>query len=148
MSNKKQIKYVSQELGKFRARLINDYDFKNDTSAMNKDAWLVAYEADKNKWLNTSGTDVFTFARNKPFFKDIYELDIDFYDSKYEYENISDGDYQNNIFVTRKELDSILKEFKNHFLGKDDESTIVETNYNLFETIFKKITIDSMYSEY
>lgn len=85
---------------------------------MYSEIWLIAYESDKNKWLNTGGNelDQFVEARKNGFFKQLKNKSVDFYKSDYEYDLIQSANYKNNIYVTYRELIEILGNFKESIL--------------------------------
>ena len=90
---------------------------------MYSEIWLLAYEADRNKWLNTGGKneEKFIEARKNPFFKELKNNSISFYDGSYKYDVIKSENHKNNIYVTYRELIEILEKFKETIF--DEEMT-------------------------
>lgn len=138
LSYRKSELIIKKLINRFRNRIIEEYfSGDNPQNGMNTDIWLLAYEADKNKWLNTSGIDTFLFARKHPFFKELRDLKISFYND-FTYEIIAKPKSNANIYVTRKELVELLKEYKtlveaNH---KDEQKT--PTLEDVKESLYKK----------
>ncbi|EOL43468.1 RNA-directed DNA polymerase [Enterococcus caccae] len=135
LSERKNEIGIKRELSKFREKFKEEYFAGNAEENMNSEVWLLAYEIDFHKWLNTGGNknEQFVEARKSPFFKELKSKNISFYDSNYQYELISQGILQNNTYVTRKELINILNE-----LEKDQELTDEEIE----EIIISSIDID------
>ena len=140
LSIKKSETSIKKIIDKFRTRLIEEYfkDVKPE-NAMFSDVWLLAYEADKNKWLNTSGEDTFLYARKEPFFKKMKESDIDFYMKDYEYTLVPET-ARNNIYVTRNELFEVLKEYQSLFETKLGGTTELQPDDEVFEELFDKVS--------
>lgn len=138
--SRKSEKSIKKIINRFRNRLISEYfSEQNSEGNMHTDIWLLAYEADKNKWLNTSGTDTFLFARRHPFFKELRTLDIDFYCKDFTYESIEQPKSKANIYVTRKELIALLDEYKTLFESKYTEGSEVSDVDIINKTIFQKV---------
>ena len=62
--------------------------------------WLLAYEADLNKWLNI-GDEKFEYAKNDPFFKNLIRNKIFFYDVNFKY---------NKVTLQKKSIQYVTKE--------------------------------------
>lgn len=138
LSVKKSEASIKKLINKFRNRIIYEYfSGSNPQDGMDTDIWLLAYEADKNKWLNTSGTDTFLFARKHPFFKKLRNLNVSFYYNDYTYEIIGKPKSKANIYVTRKELIELLKEYKAlfEFNWEEEETTSENEEESLYERI-------------
>ncbi|EKT0180987.1 RNA-directed DNA polymerase, partial [Enterococcus faecalis] len=135
LSERKNEIGIKRELSKFREKFKEEYFVGNAEENMNSEVWLLAYEIDFHKWLNTGGNknEQFVEARKSPFFKELKRKNISFYDSNYQYELLAQGILQNNTYVTRKELINILNE-----LEKDQELTDEEIE----EIIISSIDID------
>lgn len=137
-------------IDKFRDRIMSEYfsDPNDNERNMHTDIWLLAYEADKNKWLNTSDTDTFLLARKHPFFKELRKLDIDFYDSNFSYDTIREPINKSNIYVTRQELIIFLKEYIDANMLESDKfnsEKLSQVDENLFEKIANTITNSEVY---
>lgn len=150
LSLKKADTAINKLLNNFRKRIIAEYFSDHDsTNGMLTDIWLLAYEADKNKWLNTSGTDTFIYARKHPFFKELRNLDIDFYNSNYNYDIIGKPKSKSNIYVTRKELINLLKEYKKlsdtQRVMETPPPAIVDVEERLYEKIVKALANSEEY---
>lgn len=131
---------IKKQINKFRNRIIEEYFSDiNPQKGMDTDIWLLAYEADKNKWLNTSGTDTFLFARRHPFFKQLRELDVDFYSGDYKYDAVAIPKSKANIYVTHKELIELFKEYKALFEANHASEQEVHDWANLGESLYEKI---------
>lgn len=72
--------------------------------------WLLAYEADRNKWLNVDGK-TFQYARKNQFFKELITRKVKFYDTDFEYPE-PDERTRNFEFATRTELYTALSKLK------------------------------------
>lgn len=133
ISSRKKEKTIEKIINRFRNSLVLEYfSDPNLVTNMHTDIWLLAYEADKNKWLNTSSKDTFLFARKHPFFKMLRELDIDFYRKDYTYGLIEDSRKKSNTYANHKKLRDLLEEYKTFFKSKnmtvsDDCSLDVKT---------------------
>lgn len=138
ISKKKNELPVKKATDKFRRRIIEEY-FDNNNDGMNTDIWLLAYECEKNKWLNTSGVDIFDKAHKNQYFKKLKELNIDFYKSDYEYVDIANPEYKSNIYVTRKELMVLLEEYKKLNDNITDNDAKNSTKIIVKNDIFEKI---------
>lgn len=104
--------------------IIEDYanGDANSQTLMWTEVWLLAYEADKNKWLNFSGEKNFMLARKNPFFKQLYDENIEFYNSDYNY-TISPPKNNKSNYITRREFNEVinkLKESINSRIGTDN----------------------------
>ncbi len=140
LSLRKSESSIKKLINRFRNRIIGEYfSGSNPQDGMNTDIWLLAYEADKNKWLNTSGTDTFLFARKHPFFKELRNLDVSFYKNDFTYEKIGKPKSKANIYVTRKELIELLKEYKTLFEANREGEEETSVLYNVEESIYEKI---------
>lgn len=135
LSERKKEIGIKRELSKFREKFKEEYFVGNAEENMNSEVWLLAYEIDFHKWLNTGGNknEQFFEAQKSPFFKELKSKNISFYDSNYQYELLAQGILQNDTYVTRKELINILNE-----LEKDQELTDEEIE----EIIISSIDID------
>ena len=109
--------------------------------------WLLAYEADYNKWLTIDG-DSFTCARKNQFFKALMDNKIKFYDSEFTYEK--SNEYSRNYqYVTRTDLHSVVNQLKNdiiRWLGdkktEEDMTNIEEDEfYDRLAEIWEKETM-------
>lgn len=142
LSSRKSETSIKKLINRFRIRIIEEYfSGSNPQDGMHTDIWLLAYEADKNKWLNTSGTDTFLFARKHPFFKELRNLDISFYNNDYTYQKIGNLISNANIYVTRKELIELLKEYRALVEGEQETPNFEDVEDSLYEKI--KITLSN-----
>lgn len=131
---------IKKLINRFRNRIIEEYfSDTNPQNGMNTDIWLLAYEADKNKWLNTSGTDTFLCARRHPFFKKLRELDVSFYSGDYQYDAIGVPKSKANIYVTHKELIELFKKYKDLFEADHGSEQAGHDLANLEESLYEKI---------
>lgn len=64
--------------------------------------WLLAYEADRNAWLNINGR-TFNYAQKNPFFKELLAKNVMFYDTAYMYES-PPKKTRNYEYATRSEM--------------------------------------------
>lgn len=129
-SKRKTEKGIRKILDNFRNKLKENY-FPNGLDSdrenysednMYTEIWMLAYEIDYNKWLNKSGTgNQFLEARKNQFFKLLRKNKISFYDSKYEYELVPENLFNNNTYVTRRELFKILEKVDENNSSLDDE---------------------------
>lgn len=84
--------------------------------------WLLAYEADKNKWLNVNGK-VFKFAQKNQFFKELLAKNVVFYNPSFAYDEPIKKT-RNYEYATRSELYSAINKLKkmiNERLKKEGE---------------------------
>lgn len=140
LSSRKSDNSIKKMLNRFRNRIIAEYFSEpNSEGNMHTDIWLLAYEADKNKWLNTSGTDSFLFARKHPFFKELRTLGIDFYCSDFTYKEIAQPKNKSNIYVTRKELIGLFDEYKASFESKLEDNLDDNDVDKIDESFYQKI---------
>lgn len=131
---------IKKLINRFRNRIITEYfSNENPQDGMYNDIWLLAYEADKNKWLNTSGTDTFLFARKHPFFKELRNFGVDFYDCDFTYETVIKPESKTNIYVTRKELIELLKEYKDSVDATHGGNAANGSPNEIKESIYQKI---------
>ena len=65
---------------------VNDPDAKGDNELMWSSHWLLAYEAERRKWLKFAG-DPFELAKKNQFFKHLIEEGVYFYDDNYSYDS-------------------------------------------------------------
>lgn len=72
--------------------------------------WLLAYEADRNKWLNVDGK-TFEFARKNQFFKELLKRKVKFYDTDFMYPEPEERT-RNYEFATRTELYAGINKLK------------------------------------
>lgn len=106
IDSRKSETYIVKLIDKFRDRIIEEYFSElNLKDGMLTDIWLLAYESDKNKWLNTSGEKNFTYARKHPFFKKLYDINVDFYNNNFTYEL-----EKSNVYANYKEIFKLLKQ--------------------------------------
>ncbi|WP_217809925.1 hypothetical protein, partial [Enterococcus sp. 3C7_DIV0644] len=104
---------IKRELSKFREKFKEEYFVGDAEENMNSEVWLIAYEIDFHRWLNTGGNEneKFVEARKSPFFKELRKRNISFYDSNYQYEIIAQGILQNNnthLDVYKRQLSRLL----------------------------------------
>lgn len=124
ISNRKKQKGVQKLISKLRGKLKEEYFADNQPEKnMYSEIWLLAYEADRNRWLNTGGEqeDQFIEARKNSFFKELKKNSISFYNGTYKYDVIKSENHKNNIYVTYRELIEILEKFKETIF--DEEMT-------------------------
>ena len=140
ISSRKSEASIKKMINKFRNRIIAEYFSEpNSEDNMHTDIWLLAYEADKNKWLNTSGTDTFLFARKHPFFKELRTLGINFYRNDFTYAAIAQPKSKANIYVTRKELIGLIDEYKASFESKHKDESKANGSDKMDEIFYRKI---------
>lgn len=89
----KQKRRIKSALNTLRSRLENEYFSGGSLDGMYSEIWILAYEATRNKWLNTSGKDVFDKAKKEPFFQELLKEDVFFYyrDRKVDLENTDEA---------------------------------------------------------
>lgn len=135
ISSRKKEPQISKLIDGLRDKIINDY-FYDAGSPLNmyKSIWLLAYEADINKWLNTGNNKVFNLASKEEFFKLLKENYVEFYNKNYKYNSIP-ASTGSNLYVTKLELFEILKETKD-FL---DSNRKIENKDSFNKESFKKI---------
>lgn len=89
----------------------NDVDDKGQSNTlMWTSHWLLAYEADRNKWLNIGGK-TFEFARKNQFFKELLKRKVKFYDTDFIYPEPEERT-KNHEFATRTELYAGMNKLK------------------------------------
>ena len=100
-----------QNTTRIKTQLIAMYDqlVQEDTDASGKkdqlmwsSRWLLAYEADRNSWLNVNGK-IFNYAQKNPFFKELLTKDVKFYDTDYMYD-VPPQKTRNYEYATRSEM--------------------------------------------
>ncbi len=144
ISVRKSENAIKKMLNKFRERIISEYFSDIDPAkGMLTDIWLLAYEADKNKWLNTSGADTFAYACKHSFFKELLNLGVEFYNNNFNYDIIGSTDKKHSIYVTRKELINILKEYTKIFESQSEiensQPAIVDVQEKFYEKIINTL---------
>ena len=145
ISGRKNENSIKDIINKFRVRLYIEY-FKDDENKneMFSSIWLLAYEADKNKWLNTSSSANFCVIKNYEFFNKLKTLGIDFYDSDYSYEKISNKSKSKiksdeEIYITKKELSNMLKMFRNEIETLKKSENKVFDEGDIFDTVVERV---------
>ena len=145
ISGRKNENSIKDIINKFRVRLYIEY-FKDDENKneMFSSIWLLAYEADKNKWLNTSSSENFCVIKNYEFFNKLKTLGIDFYDSDYSYEKISNKSKSKiksdeEIYITKKELSNMLKMFRNEIETLKKSENKVFDEGDIFDTVVERV---------
>jgi len=143
MKNKTKIK---RYLNNLYDEIVEDFSDEDDNfqNLMWKEIWLLAYEADQNKWLNLSNERTFLFAKKNPFFKKLKELNIGFYNSDYNYEVIQPKLKKDN-YVTKKEFNAVMEKLQESINSRSDDSGKLEfklTNEerDLVETIHSLVS--------
>ena len=88
-----------------------DIDMNNNPNQlMWTSRWLLAYEADRNGWLNNS-EKTFDFAKQNVFFKKLLDKNVMFYNPKYKYAE-PPKQTRNYEYATRSEMYVALDELK------------------------------------
>lgn len=128
-SKRKNEKGIRKILDNFRSKLKESYfpHYLENYSENNMytEIWMLAYEIDYNKWLNKPGAgNQFLEARKNQFFKLLKKNKISFYDTEYDYELIPENLFNNNTYVTRRELFKILEKIDENNSALDDEEMI------------------------
>lgn len=99
--------------------------------------WLLAYEADRNKWLNVNGK-VFNYAQKNQFFKELLAKDVAFYDPSFIYDEPAKKT-RNYEYATRSELYSAINRLKKmiderlKIEGEQDQLTMTPEEAELYE---------------
>ena len=99
--------------------------------------WLLAYEAERNKWLNINGK-VFNFAHKNQFFKELLAKRVYFYNTGYMYPEPSQRT-RNYEFATRSELYAAINKLKKMIAerlkkeGEPDRFTMTPEEAELYE---------------
>lgn len=103
---------VKQQLSKLYNDLAaDDIDDKGQVNTLLWTShWLLAYEADRNKWLNVDGKS-FQFARKNQFFQELLTRKVKFYDADFVYPE-PEGRTRNYEYATRTELYTALSKLK------------------------------------
>lgn len=115
---------IKQQLIKLHDDLAaDDIDDKNQSNTLLWTShWLLAYEADRNKWLNVGGK-TFQYARKNQFFKTLITKKVKFYDTDFSYPEPEERT-KNYEYATRTELYETFKKLKKMIherLKKDGE---------------------------
>lgn len=137
MSHKNMIKRQMIELRDFLEEK-NSEDGKTNL-VMWSEHWLLAYEADLNKWLKIDGKP-FELARKTPFFTHLISKKIKFYDPAFTYGE-STTTTRSYEYATRRELYATINKLKlslnEHFKELGDGKTLEwnETEKTLYEKI-------------
>lgn len=126
----KKTPYILKLLDELYDEIYNEYlkGDSNNTEFMWTDLWLLAYEADKNKWLNIKQDKTFLFARKNEFFKSLRDLDIDFYKGNQQFDTHATS-LNKNPYVTRLEFTNLLAALQKSLNSKTDG----EKNINIIE---------------
>ena len=86
--------------------------------------WLLAYEADRNGWLNVHG-QVFNYAQNNPFFNKLLAKNVKFYDTDYVIAEPSQKT-KNYEYATRSEMYAALNKLKKKIMERLKSEGIVD----------------------
>ena len=104
-------KRIKQELIRLRDDLISlDSDNGKNDALMWSQHWLLAYEADLNKWLTIDGVP-FQIARKNQFFQKLIKNKVKFYDPDFSYEQPKCRE-MGHEYATRAELYSVVSKLK------------------------------------
>lgn len=103
--------------------------------------WLLAYEATRNKWLNTE-MGVFDYATKNQFFAQLISKNIAFYDTEYSYEDTRTNK-KNFEYATKTELRSALDKLKKAIMiiAKNNEEKQIE-----FDDETENLFLDFVYA--
>lgn len=99
--------------------------------------WLLAYEADKNKWLNVNGK-VFNYAQKNQFFKELLAKGVAFYNPSFMYDEPIKKT-RNYEYATRSELYSAINKLRKMIdkrmkkEGEQDRLTMTPEEAELYE---------------
>lgn len=130
---------IKQQLSKLYDDLAaDDTDDKgNANTLLWTSHWLLAYEADRNKWLNVDGKS-FQFARKNQFFQELLTRKVKFYDADFVYPE-PEGRTRNYEYATRAELYTALGKLKKMIAerlkreGEQDLLTLTPKEAELYE---------------
>lgn len=108
--------------------LLEDFSNGDVQNLMWTEIWLLAYEADKNKWLNITSEKNFQYARKNEFFKKLRELNIDFYNSDYTFA-LPQPNIKKSEYVTKKEFNEIMKKLQDSINNRTDNNQDIEFTF-------------------
>ncbi len=139
-------KMGKQDSPKIKAQLLNLFDVLaqadvDDAGRANNlmwtSHWLLAYEADRNGWLNIDGK-VFTYAQCIQYFNLLLTKGVKFYDTSFVYDEPPQKT-RNHEYATRSELYSSINKLKNMITerlkaeGLIDRFAMTEKEEELYE---------------
>ena len=131
---------IKQQLSKLHDELaVADVDDEgHPNTLMWTPHWLLAYEADRNKWLNVDGK-VFQYARKNQFFKELHLRQVKFYDADFTYPE-PEKRTRNFEFATRTELYTALNKLKKLIeerlaKGGEEKITLTPEEEELYEKL-------------
>ena len=110
----------------------------------------MAYEAEKNHWLNVDGRK-FEFAIKNQFFQELLKKDIAFYNPNYTYENIATKVFGPE-YISRNELYKLLDKLKQSIslrLNTDiqpDTNNLSTEEEIMYETLMDSLGVDEIYN--
>lgn len=99
--------------------------------------WLLAYEAERNKWLSINGK-VFDYAHKNPFFKELLSKGVYFYDTTFMYDE-PPKKTRNYEFATRSEMYAVINKLKKMIAerlkkeGEPDQFTMTPEEAEVYE---------------
>lgn len=123
LQNKAQIKTQLSALHDLLAQADVD-DSGNPNQLMWTSHWLLAYEADRNAWLNVSGK-IFNYAQNNAFFKKLIAKNVKFYHPEYHYSEPPKRT-RNYEYATRSEMYAALGKLKKLIFERLKAADIVD----------------------
>ena len=86
--------------------------------------WLLAYEADRNSWLNVNG-QTFNYAQTNPFFNKLLAKGVKFYDTDFAYD-APPQKTKNYEYATRSEMYAALNRLKKKIMERLRREGIVD----------------------
>lgn len=142
---KKRTEKLEELLKNLRTNIETEF-FSNppkNQEGMLKEIWLLAYEANKNNWLDCD--DKFEYAYKHDFFKKLIDKNVCFYNGSFTYE-LSSDESSKSAYLTRSEAALLFKELLFE-VRKNSYSTDAEFNVLIDQKIFQSF-IEKSEQEY
>jgi hypothetical protein len=148
IANRRTETTIKEEVKRFRERIKDEcFDNSNSTSGMNSGIWLLAYEAERNEWLNTGNeeADKFIVIPQASFFEKLKQLGVSFYNSDNCYTQNNLQEQQRSQKITRNELIKLIQEISESVAGRNAEQN--NTNLEISNDLVRRMRIAMLFAE-
>ena len=147
-SGQKDVAAILQQRKQLHAELKNaDMDEKGTPNTLLWTShWLLAYEANRNKWLSLPNSP-FEFAKKNQFFNVLLQKNVKFYDPSFSYDTAPKRS-RSYEFATRSELYSALEKLKKSLIarlenpGEESTSPLTSEEENLYRKFIEALQVD------
>lgn len=147
-SGQKNVAAILQQRKQLHAELKNaDTDEKGNPNTLLWTAhWLLAYEANRNKWLSIPNSP-FEYAKKNQFFNVLLQNNVKFYDPSFSYDTVPKRS-RSYEFATRSELYNALGKLKKSLIARlenpSDENTsqVTSEEDELYRKLIEALQVD------